>query len=1185
MVHLCVSISDDGPRLESVQKGSPRGSRRHGRRAAKMATMRHEPGTRTSSARQNRGSCSSTASCPVFSGSYSDQEEEPPLRRQSSPLIKGPFSSSEKKSPQSCKGSLSSLQGSVSSLQGSPPSLKSPLQRFQGSLPSLKGSIFRFRRHSLGSLENSSPNLSEESISPGLQDHDGSSSDDDGSWDTNSWSSGATCLYRTPVKQEGTEETPDKKSPDDVAQPEIIYQNLIFSSPKAAISEKTSVKKDPGTLCSPSPSGMTSAQRQSEEDRRRFSNFLNEVTGRVIKSKNDPPQQKVTLRHRKLPPPPLPPTTPLRTPQVPLLSAPTHLPPFPFSSTTGWHSSTTSNLHTIKEHETKVKVSPFHQWSKTLPSCKILEPEDVLRKITGKSHSSSHRDLDLFTKIQTQPTTGRLYLETDIDSIRRLDDLVANDSLAKEKNHTAVEKSKKRGKNQAWERNGGLEKEDKRYGNMSRRHRGKDGGEENRISDRSRDKDKRFVQDNYGTLQLSPCDVYSVPRWPEGCPQTSYRSTSLPRTVNCIQESDGEMQRDTSSLHDHKDDLRKHLSYTTHKLEMMETEFDSTRQYLETELRRAQEELEKFSEKLRRIQSSYAALQRINQDLEDKMLQTSQHHEEEKRALSREIIVLNNHLMEAKITINKLREDNDVFRKDCNLAVQLLQCSKSQHRGHKMSELPLDLQERISTHMEKHHPASEATVPSCHSVYPDAVPTSIIAKVLEKPEPGRSCPSTRSTSPRPHDSDFLTVTGSTDNLNRRIIYKNSDLYCSDTALYCPERWHDSERRQSIDLHSTGLHELNAQDSIDSNQDEEAYPSGSFSHHEPASSYHQDEFGTGSPPVSSSYSSFSLASDEKDGVTGGCPRTRSGTFSSSHQGLYMDWRDGGNSECEHKGTSSYDKEIPGFQKSRSIQHMVAPRSPQKGTLPSYTRTASCFSEPYHSSTPRLPSSHSMGSTTGLAQASGSGLDLTEDELSNHWRQLSVEDIAMLAASYGNIAGRVSPYSFSECHIAMAPSSKVKESLYSCVQEGDDVFQGRILDDCFGTRSGSPSHGPKKPPLEPRKKKQPPTMYRAKEDSQDSESGPVLSGTERDSGAVSMITKKDYASAGSSGDSLDQCSLEASSLQHYPSPRPAVRPRPSSALTVGPALPKKTSPRYQKFGSTGLTRKDSLTKAQLYGTLLN
>lgn len=31
--------------------------------------------------------------------------------------------------------------------------------------------------------------------------------------------------------------------------------------------------------------------------------------------------------------------------------------------------------------------------------------------------------------------------------------------------------------------------------------------------------------------------------------------------------------------------------------------------------------------------------------------------------------------------------------------------------------------------------------------------------------------------------------------------------------------------------------------------------------------------------------------------------------------------------------------------------------------------------------------------------------------------------------------------------------------------------------------------------------------------------------------------------------------------------------------------KMTPRHQKFGNAGLSRKDSLTKAQLYGTLLN
>uniref|UniRef100_A0A1A8LVP0 Brain-enriched guanylate kinase-associated n=1 Tax=Nothobranchius pienaari TaxID=704102 RepID=A0A1A8LVP0_9TELE len=653
-----------------------------------------------------------------------------------------------------------------------------------------------------------------------------------------------------------------------------------------------------------------------------------------------------------------------------------------------------------------------------------------------------------------------------------------------------------------------------------------------------------------------------------------------------------------SSFHDHKDDLRKRLSYTSHKLEMVETEFDSTRQYLETELRRAQEELEKFTEKLRRIQSGYTAIQRINQDLEDKMCRTSQHHEEEKRALSREIIVLNNHLMEAKITINKLREDNDLYRKDCNLAAQLLQCSKSHFRAHKLSELPLGFQERISSYMEKHDRGREASMAMYHPKYPDEVPTSIIGKVLEKPEPGSSSPKTGSPTLHPQDGDVLTGTGSTDHLNRRISYKTSDLYCSDTALYCPERWQETERRQSVDLHGTGLIQLHAQNSIESNPEEDHFQSGSFSHHEPSASFpNLDEFGTGSLPASSSYSSFSLASDEKGAVSGGYGRTASSALSSSHQGLYMDWREGGSGDYERKSMSSYEKDSPSFSKSHSIQQMVTSRSPQKENLPLYSRTASCLSEPYHSTTSRLASSHSMGSTTGLGQDRGGALDnrnnvqVSEDDLSIRWKQLSVEDINTFS-SYRDIAGRISPYSFSERHFAMGPSSKVKDSRYSSFQEGDDVFHSHVLDQCFALGSPSQCRSPK--PKEHHKQDKTSVLYRAKNDSQDSESSLFLSGSSKDKessggAAATNSVKKDYMnlSVDSSGESLQQSSLEASSLQHYPSPRPSVRPRPSSssAITVGPALPKKTSPRYQKFGSTGLTRKDSLTKAQLYGTLLN
>ncbi|KAG8013323.1 hypothetical protein GBF38_021629, partial [Nibea albiflora] len=259
------ALRDDGLRLESVQKGSPKTVQTRREKVIDMATLRRKPRSRTSSTRQDRGSCSSTASCPVFSGPYSDQEEDPPMRRQSSPLLKGSLSSLHNSPSPSPKGSLSSVQGSGSCLQGSLPSLQVSLPKFHRSLSSLKGSISRFRRRSLGSLDNSSPSTSERSASPSIQSGNDSSSDDDASWDTNSWSSGATCLLRTPVKQESNEAseesggkscTTDQASATANAEPEIIYQNLLFSRPATKTESKggcalerttTAPKKDTGT--------------------------------------------------------------------------------------------------------------------------------------------------------------------------------------------------------------------------------------------------------------------------------------------------------------------------------------------------------------------------------------------------------------------------------------------------------------------------------------------------------------------------------------------------------------------------------------------------------------------------------------------------------------------------------------------------------------------------------------------------------------------------------------------------------------------------------------------------------------------------------------------------------------------------------------------------------------------------
>lgn len=560
MVHLCVSISDDGVRLESVQKGWSN-TRNRKKEIIDMATMRTR--SRTGSSRQDRGSCSSTASCPVFSGPYSDQEEDPPLRGQSSPLLKGSPSSLQNSASESLKGSVSSLQGSVPYLQGSLPSLGGYLTNFKEPLSSLKGSTSRMKRLSLGSLDNSSTIPSERSISPNLQSHNGSSSDDDNSWDTNSWSSGATCLRRTPVKQDPADESGEKsyntnqESGITMDEPEIIYQNLIIARAENKSDSKGGVKttfvplrKDEETqsltLCSLGKNPTSVATQhwdKNTHDRRKFSQFLNEVSFRVLKTNNGSPQQLTSLRHR-YPSPPPPPSTPSHPSLTKVLHSPhSHLPPAP-SATNLWYSPTNSNLQPIKECVSKEIKSSIHHWSKTLPSCKILEPGDVLQKVKGESLAHPEHDLELCTKLQAQSCTGRLYLETDIDRVRQLDELVSNGSLGKERIKKGLEKSMEREKERGnrreplWERDRGADK-----GKKAEKGTEKLCWDKDKRRERGRENEKKVVLIGYEhsapplppppqtilSGRTKPCPTFS---WSEEFPRMSYRSTSLPRPIN-----------------------------------------------------------------------------------------------------------------------------------------------------------------------------------------------------------------------------------------------------------------------------------------------------------------------------------------------------------------------------------------------------------------------------------------------------------------------------------------------------------------------------------------------------------------------------------------------------------------------------------------------------------------------------
>ncbi|XP_039593864.1 tight junction-associated protein 1 [Polypterus senegalus] len=190
-------------------------------------------------------------------------------------------------------------------------------------------------------------------------------------------------------------------------------------------------------------------------------------------------------------------------------------------------------------------------------------------------------------------------------------------------------------------------------------------------------------------------------------------------------------------LQQQNEDLRCRLSFTTHKMEAMESEFNSSQHYMETELTRTKDELEKMKDKFRRLQNSYTASQRANQDLEEKLHALLRKVESDKKSMDQEIVELTNKLLDAKNTINKLEELNERYRQDCNLAVQLLKCNKSHFRNHKFADLPYELQDMVNKHMKISPPDSGATKPDpTQSLAPaDVVPTSVIARVLEKPEP------------------------------------------------------------------------------------------------------------------------------------------------------------------------------------------------------------------------------------------------------------------------------------------------------------------------------------------------------------------------------------------------------------------------------------------------------------------
>ncbi|XP_054944692.1 brain-enriched guanylate kinase-associated protein isoform X3 [Physeter macrocephalus] len=504
------------------------------------------------------------------------------------------------------------------------------------------------------------------------------------------------------------------------------------------------------------------------------------------------------------------------------------------------------------------------------------------------------------------------------------------------------------------------------------------------------------------------------------------------------------------------------------------------------------------------------ALQRINQELEDKLYRMGQHYEEEKRALSHEIVALNSHLLEAKVTIDKLSEDN----------------------------LPSEFQEHVSLHMEK----QGCSLPSalCRPAYADSVPACVLAKVLEKPDPGSLSSHLSDASARD-----LAFRDRLEKPGPRPPYKG-DIYCSDTALYCPEE-RRRDRRPSADGPVTDVGFLRAQHSTDSAAEEEeepeaaAYPAG----------YRHEAFGgyAASLPTSSSYSSFSATSEEKE-------RAQASTLTASQQAVYLNSRDElfGRTPPAAYGSSP-----------RYASAAAAAAAPLEAeAAPGFARTVSPYpAEPYRFPVSPGPQPALMPPNLWNLRAKPGSARLAAEDARGQWRPLSVEDIGAYpfpAAAAAAAPGRASPGGFDDRYFGAGggPGEKAEgraSPLYASYKadsfsEGDDLSQGHLAEPRYLRAAGDLS-------LSPGRSAEPLPGYAASEG-------------ERERLGVQLCgaggSPEPEPSPRSSRGSLEPSSMEASPEMH-----------PGARLSPQPAFP--------RTGGSGLSRKDSLTKAQLYGTLLN
>ncbi|KOC66945.1 Brain-enriched guanylate kinase-associated protein [Habropoda laboriosa] len=170
-------------------------------------------------------------------------------------------------------------------------------------------------------------------------------------------------------------------------------------------------------------------------------------------------------------------------------------------------------------------------------------------------------------------------------------------------------------------------------------------------------------------------------------------------------------------LHVEIENLRQRLMERDSHIVTMETQFlNEADKFPNGELASMKEELLIWQEKYARLHEAHKRIQKVNQNLEDKLLRIVDKCETEKSAFTKDIATLSHRLADANYTIHRLTQDNEKYRNDVNLAIQLLQCKPANFVGQKYDSLPSEVQAKVRTYVAQKKRSIDAAPPDVKSI-------------------------------------------------------------------------------------------------------------------------------------------------------------------------------------------------------------------------------------------------------------------------------------------------------------------------------------------------------------------------------------------------------------------------------------------------------------------------------------